>query len=169
MRQGWRTCAADVHAGRACSISGMIPLLCRPAALKAVSSAVSLAAPPSQPAKAETLSRRRPAGSSRRWPASRVAALPATTPAAADAESQAQAMLSFILGVISSLGGTAADDQPFMEAGIDSLGKPFTRAPQLHGSLWEPKSAALLARCFDLHLTQVHGTDAYFLQVLSSC
>lgn len=34
-----------------------------------------------------------------------------------------QALLPVILGIIASLGGTANADQPFMEAGIDSLGK----------------------------------------------
>lgn len=118
-----------------CSIGDTAPLLCRPAALKAASSAASPAGPSSQPAKAGTLPRRRPAGGRRRQRAGRAAALPATTIAAVDAERQAQAVLSVILGVISSLGGTAADDQPFMEAGIDSLGEPFTTAPQWHGCL----------------------------------
>ncbi len=137
----WAFSRPLVQAGQACLISFAAPLLCRPGATR--SAAQSGAAIASLPAVSSTGSAKhraqlgRRAGGSTRPRAGRVVVPPVAAPAAVDAERQAQAVLSVILGVISSLGGTAAADQPFMEAGVDSLGEP-ARVPHRAGLLLRP-------------------------------
>ena len=97
-------------------------LAAKRAPLRLAPSAASKAAQAAQPAARG--SRRGRKGAGRRAACGRRGgeAAAASAAPAADAKAQVATVLSVILGVISNLGGDAAADQPFMEAGIDSLG-----------------------------------------------